>query len=188
MSIQSEALSLPDYSDVSDLMAVLALPMSISALHGQLCAFLCIGAENKGEAYLQTLIRQPKNEATRAAILALFHLFSVSQQQMVNSDFSFNLLLPDDSADIEERVYAFSEWCEGFVKGLDICDLAQITLDEEAEEAIGHIREFSEVDYETLDISEEDEKALMEISEYTRIAVLKLHTDFLAGKTPDTTH
>lgn len=188
MSIQSDSLSLPAYADFSETIAVLSLPMPASILHGQLCAFLCTGAIKEGEAYLQALMGQQKNEATRAAALALFQVFSVSQQQMLAGDFSFQLLLPEEHEELFERAQAFSEWCEGFVSGLNMVGINDIDFDEEAEEALEHIREFAELDCQSLEMEDEDEKALMEINEFTRIAVLKLHADFIAGHISDAAH
>lgn len=188
MSIQTASLSLPSYADFSDTVAILALPMPVSILHGQLCAFLCTGAIKKGEAYLQALMGQQKNEATRAAALALFQVFSVSQQQMYAQDFSFQLLLPEDHEELFERAQAFSEWCEGFIEGLNMVDINHIAIDEETHDALEHVREFAQLDCQSLEVEDEDEKALMEVHEYTRMTVLKLYADCIAGKTSETAH
>jgi yecA family protein len=186
--MQSNSLSLPTYTSFTNAIAILALPMPVSMLHGQLCAFLCTCATKKGEAYLQALMGQPKDEATRAAALALFQVFSVSQHQMIEGDFSFKLLLPEDEEELFERAQAFSEWCEGFVEGLNMVDISNFEMDEEAEEALTHIREFAALDCQSLEVDEEDEKALMEINEFTRVAVLKLHADFIADQKSETAH
>lgn len=188
MSNHPDSLSLPSYSSFSDSIAILSLPMPASTLHGQLCAFLCTGAIKKGEAYLQALMGHSKSEANRAAALALFQVFSVSQQQMLEGDYSFKLLLPEDHIELFERAQAFSEWCEGFIQGLTMIGISHFDYDEEAEEALGHIREFAELDCYSLEVEEEDEKALMEINEFTRIAVLKLHADFIAGQKSEAAH
>lgn len=51
--------------------------------------------------------------------------------------------------------------------------------EEESQDALQHLMEFAELDCETLEVGEEDERALMEVSEYTRMAVLRLHSDLV---------
>lgn len=178
MSASKKSLNLPDYQLANDTLSGLSLPISISELHGVLCGYICAGASSKGEDYLSALMLSKKNEVTRPAVLMLFDIFSISQQQITGFDFEFQLLLPGDDDDLRERAQAFSEWCEGFVQGLTISGIDFDAFDdEEAEESAQHIAEFSQLDYEGLKMSEDDEKALMEVHEYTRLAVLRIYGD-----------
>ena len=180
MSVENNPLHLPEYDHFVDTIAVLALEISGSELHGMMCGYLCAGADSQGEAYLRALLNNKKDEASRSALLSMFAVFSVSQQQISKFDFEFEMLLPDDHEPLIERAQAFSEWCEGFTQGLD---MAGVGLDqfyeEEAQEALQHIIEFAELDCDSLDVDEEDERALMEVSEYTRMAVIRLHGDLV---------
>lgn len=193
MSAEKAHLHLPNYDDFVELIAVLSLTISASELHGMMCGYLCAGADSQGEAYLRALSGNKKDDATRAATLAMFSIYTVSQQQINNFDFEFELLLPDDNQPLSERALAFSEWCEGFTQGLTMAgiDVDQF-YDEEAQEALQHLMEFAELDCDTLDIEEEDEKALMEVSEYARMAVIRLHGDLVMNERErdgsDTTH
>jgi uncharacterized protein YgfB (UPF0149 family) len=183
MSEENNPLHLPNYDGFADSIAVLALEISSSELHGMMCGYLCAGADSQGEAYLRALLNNKKDEASRSALLAMFAVFSVSQQQISNFDFEFELLLPDDNEPLIMRAQAFSEWCEGFTQGLD---MAGVGLDqfyeEEAQEALQHIIEFAELDCDSLDVDEQDESALMEVSEYTRMAVIRLHGDLVMNE------
>ncbi len=91
------------------------------------------------------------------------------------------MLLPEDErSTLVERAKAFSEWCEGFTQGLALAGVSSREIEEEeAQEALQHLTEFAELDYESLDVDEEDEHALMEVSEYTRMAVIRLHNDLM---------
>lgn len=194
MSYTNHSGRLPFYEDFEDSIAVFDLPISVSELHGVMCGYLCAGALHEGEMYLRALtVRQEKNSLTREAIRALFDVYDISRQQIVNLDFEFQLLLPDDDAILSIRAQAFSEWCEGFTQGMTLAGIDYNELeDDESQEALQHFFEFADLDCQELDITEEDEKALMEVSEYARIAVLRLSGDILAnksgGKPVDTTH
>lgn len=179
MSVDNRLIQLPAFNAFNDSIAALSLPISCSELHGLMCGYLCAGAFQEGEAWLRALMVNQKDEATRQAALAMFHVFALSQQQIVTLDFEFKLLLPDDDEPLIDRARAFSEWCEGFTQGLTVSGVDAESFDEEeVQDAFQHISEFAELDCDTLDIDEQDdEKALMEVSEYTRMAVLRLYSD-----------
>lgn len=194
MIMNHSALRLPDYQTLTDSMALLSLPLSGSQLHGIICGYLCAGAVSGAEHYLQALVLKHREAQQRQAMLVLFDVFAVSQQQISEFDFGFQLMLPDDHESLIVRAQAFSEWCEGFSNGLELAGIAAEQFhDQEAQEAVHHIEEFAKLDYDDLDIGETDEHALMEVSEYARIAVLRLHGDLLrqglqVSDTTGTTH
>ncbi|MGQ3890768.1 UPF0149 family protein [Legionella sp. CNM-4043-24] len=179
MSYESTSERLPPYQQFVANIAVLDLPQSASELHGLLCGYLCAGEFQKGEHYLRALITKDKNTGlVRTAASALFELYMLSKQQITTLDFSFALLLPDDTEPLAERARAFSDWCEGFTQGISLSGVGYEELDEdESRDALQHLFEFAELDYDSLDIDEDDEKALIEVSEYARMAVLRLSDD-----------
>ncbi|HGE4920333.1 TPA: UPF0149 family protein [Legionella pneumophila] len=180
MSLDNDSLHLPEYDDFVQSISVLALTMSGSELHGIMCGYLCAGADSQGEAYIRALLNNRKDEQSRNALLSLFSVFSISQQQINNFDFEFQMLLPDDDESLVIRAQAFSEWCEGFTQGLTIAGVGMEQFyEEESQDALQHLIEFAELDCESLEVGEEDERALMEVSEYTRMAVLRLHSDLV---------
>lgn len=194
MSAENNSTHLPAYQTFVDTISVLTLPISGSELHGVMCGYLCAGAPAEGEAYIRALImNNKKDESSRAAALAMFHVFSVSQQQLTNFDFEFQLLLPDEHESLISRAQAFSEWCEGFTQGMTMAGISYEQLQEdESQEALQHLLEFAQLDYEDLQVDEEDERALMEVSEYARMAVLRLYGDLLSSNedrgSPNTAH
>ncbi|WP_131781989.1 UPF0149 family protein [Legionella gresilensis] len=180
MSAETNLARLPIYQDFVNKIAILSLPISSSELHGIICGYLCAGAAEKAESYLQALTLQTKkDEFTRAAAMAIFDTYTATQQQIMNLDFTFQLLLPEEESPLIERAQAFSQWCEGFTQGITLSGINYELLDEEdSREALQHIVQFAQLDYDNVDVSEEDEKALVDISEYTRMAVLRLSEDF----------
>jgi uncharacterized protein YgfB (UPF0149 family) len=178
--MSSESLHLPEYDGFVESIASLMLHISASELHGLLCGYLCAGSTRQGEAYIRALLNNKKDTESRNALLSLFSLFSISQQQINNFDLGFALLLPADEEPLRDRAQAFSEWCEGFTQGLSLAGVDGDHLhDEEAQDALQHIVEFAELDCDSLDVDEEDEQALMEVTEYTRMAVIRLHGDIM---------
>ncbi len=178
-----DSLHLPEYEVFVQSITTLMLQISASELHGLLCGYLCAGADREGESYIRALLHNKKNTETREAILSLFSVFSISQQQISAYNLEFSLLLPKDDDPLRERAKAFSQWCDGFTQGLA---LAGVEVDhfyeEDAQEAFNHLIEFAELDCNSLDVDEEDERALMEVTEYTRMAVIRLHGDLMMNK------
>lgn len=177
------ANQLPSYQDFLDAINQLDLPISGSELHGMMCGYLVTGSTLAGENYIRALLTKKDETATRAAALMLFNTYAISQQQMLQMGFEFQLLLPDDQQPLIYRAQAFSEWCEGFTQGLTLSGLDYQRLeDEEMQEAIQHIIDFGQLDYESLRVDEEDERALMEVTEYTRAAVLHIHAGVMLSQ------
>ena len=168
---------LPDYETLSELLLPLELPISLSEIHGLLCGYLALGADSQAETYLRALLSSKKNTQSRTLTLALFELHAISQQQLAEFGFDFQMLLPNEEASLNERAQAFSDWCEGFSQAITLSGLAIDTLDDDTQNALQHITEFADLDHESLHVDEDDERALLDITEYTRMAVIQLYTE-----------
>ncbi len=88
MSAESTMYSL-NYNEFNDSIAVLSLPLSASELHGMMCGYLCAGADSQGETYLRALLNNKKDSESKSALLAMFKVFTISQQQINALDFEF---------------------------------------------------------------------------------------------------
>jgi uncharacterized protein len=176
--MQNDSLHLPLYQDVVDKIGEMHLPISCSELHGVLTGLLCAGALPEAESYVRSFII----EENTTAKLALFDIFTITRQQLSTFDFHFEMLLPGTHAEISERAQAFSEWCTGFLQGMNMADANIEDCDEETQEVLEHLKQFSELDYQTLDAEENNEKDLMELQEFAKIAVLRLYYEFSLPK------
>lgn len=183
MPTTNDSLHLPLYQTFVDSIATLALPFSGSELHGIICGFLSAGAAREGISYLGTLIPDLKDPATRPATVAIFELYTVTQQQIESLGFELQLLLIDEQETLERRAQSFSDWCEGFTQGIRMAGVDYNELeDEDTQDALQHITEFADMDFQSLQVEEEDERALTEITEYARMAVLHIHSDLQANR------
>lgn len=178
MVLNDGVMKLPDYLHFSQALAPLNLPISCSELHGVLCGYLAASGAREGESYLRAVLAKRDAGEIRQAKLALFDVYAISQQQLSNLGFEFELMLPNDDVFLATRAQAFSEWCEGFIQGVTVVgrDHPQLQT-EEVQEMLQHLSEFAQLDYEALRVSDEDERALIEVIEYTRMAVLSIHAE-----------
>ncbi len=184
-------LKLPAYCDFSQALASLDLPISCSELHGVLCGYLAADNQNAGDLYLRALLAHRESTDTQIAAIALSNVYNISQQQLSQLGFDFQLMLPADDTDLAAYARAFSEWCEGFTQGLTVAGINFDSLPNvTTREAIQHVTEFAQLDYDAVRVGDEDERALSEVIEYTRMAVLSIHADICAqhdGR-PNTQH
>jgi yecA family protein len=177
-----DSLQLPSCQSFSDSIASLALPFSSSELHGIMCGHLSAGAVREGIAFLGTLTPTINDPSARSAMLAIFEVYTVTQHQIESAGFEFQLLLPDDAESLSYRAESFSDWCEGFTQGIRMAGVDYDALeDEDTQDALQHITEFADLDYQSLQVEEADERALVEIEEYTRMAVLHIYNDLRTG-------
>ncbi|MCX7115118.1 MAG: UPF0149 family protein [Gammaproteobacteria bacterium] len=177
MNQNDAQISLPAYGELSSLVEPIDLPFSLSQLHGLLCGYICIGQPEQALTFLNTLLSSSPASIHAADKAALLSVFSISEHLITHLDFSFQLLLPDDGVALPERAKAFSEWCQGFLQGFHLPSSSKAQLNEDTQDLLFHLQEFSLLDYEQLAFTDDDELALTEVYEYTRLAVLHLKAD-----------
>ena len=116
--------------------------------------------------------------------MSLVNLFQIVFKQMATMSFDFHLLLPDDEQPLPKRAKSMSLWCHGFSDGFlqSGIDITELKTDE-ARDALYHITEVSQLDYDGLSIDETDEQSFMELYEYIRMAVLMIHTELTQATT-----
>lgn len=168
--------SLPSFSAVAEQIAALALAVDPSELHGSLVALRCghpMRSNWLAEAMSDDSVALPPDGS------ALALLDAVTVEQLGETDFGLELLLPDDDAPVSERGEALVAWCRGFLGGVGLAGI-EPKLGEEAREALGDVARIAESDV-SYDDPEADEEALAELEEFVRVAALLIHGDCLAA-------
>lgn len=91
---------------------------------------------------------------------------------------SFNMLLPDDSYALTERIHALSVWVSGFLEGLAMAQSGALNqVDDDLREILQDLVDISQLD-SRVESSESGEKEFFEVCEYVRIGVLNLYAEF----------
>jgi uncharacterized protein YgfB (UPF0149 family) len=158
--------------------ALLALP----ELHGGVSGALCAGGPAAAERWLDGLFadHDAGNLATMRGTLR--ELVQSTWLTLGGRELSFEPLLPDEDAPLEDQVQALALWCHGFLDGLgtNAPDLAKPGARTEGEgRAAGEVAEiladFAEIS--RAGVGEDDEAdrdqagfALAEIKEYARVS------------------
>ncbi len=120
----------------------------------------------------------PESVASHARELKdLDSWFTESVQTLNDPDMSFQLCLPDDSANFKERQFALADFCAGFNYGFGIGMAGKNNkkLPGDTQELLEDFQAIEGADPATGDQS--DENAFMELSEYVRVGVLLTHEE-----------
>lgn len=168
---------LPDWTDVAIAAERLSLATTPAELHGALCGWLSAGGENVPAWLARVMADDALPTPAQGDLLDC--LRSVSVSQLGDTDFGFQLLLPDDSVPVVERAGAMFDWCRAFLGGFGLA-VADKKLSEEGDEALADIANLASARIDEVD-PEGDEESLAEIEEYVRMAVLLLHADCTLG-------
>ncbi|WP_371373489.1 UPF0149 family protein [Thalassotalea aquiviva] len=155
-----------------------------SEIHGLLSGLVCAGYPFEDDAYLAVINDLFNNGEGLSKSLKGFikSLFGEIWQSIVDQDYSFQLLLPDDDESMEERGTALSSWVQGFNLGFGLEQKENKKLSEDISEIIKDFAEIANLSDE-LDEDEETEQAYFEILEYVRISSLLCFTEL--GKKPN---
>ena len=168
---------LPGWDDVAATADRLSLASTPAELHGALCGWLAGGGADVRDWPARVLVDAAL--PTPAVDDALDRLRSASVGQLSDTDFGFELLLPEAADQVAQRAAALFVWCRAFLGGFGLA-VGDKPLSEEGEEALGDIANLAAARIDDVD-PDSDEEPLTEIEEYVRMAVLLLHADCALG-------
>lgn len=168
---------LPNYSDLNDALEDATSDFQPAEAHGLLCGIICATPDERNADWGKILTNQ---QANPDALELLQQLYTSSTQQLGEFSFEFNLLLPDDDVDLNQRTESLGLWCQGFLTGLQQGDKNK-PLSEDAQDALKDITEIAQVNFGDIPSTDEDESAYADLVEYVRLAVLMIYHEYKAG-------
>jgi yecA family protein len=118
------------------------------------------------------------NVSQHKAIKLSGEMFEDTKKQLQDSNFGFELLLPEEDESLYSRVEALQQWCSGFILGVGMAGVKDYKkLPEDSREILADITEIGTVGEFDLENEEESEDAFSEISEYVRMGVLLINEE-----------
>ncbi|HLF67253.1 MAG TPA: UPF0149 family protein [Gammaproteobacteria bacterium] len=178
--------ALPTFATINQALTDSHIMINPSLLHGIWCGLIVGGQYCDPQDWLEIAVDEShtwKALDTQVQIL-LLQLAEQSVFMMAQSDFGFNLLLPADEEPLAERAYALSEWCIGFVEGIQNQQDQQTLLTGDGAQALADLTKISEMDFDPEE-SEDEETSYMELVEFIRVAVMLIHQNLLEGHHSD---
>lgn len=172
-----------DFEEIANHMLEQGVESSPSNVHGCLCGLLAAGASSEAEVCLEALDQALGLSVYGELAEQVMQLYSVTAAALLDDEFDFYPLLPDDEVDIVERTAAMAAWCKGFLAGFAHVSAgaskAPPTLSEDSSEILKDFAQISQAAIDEQDSEEELENSYMELVEYLRFAALNVFMDLV---------
>lgn len=178
-----EEVDVFDFEELANHLLEQGIEASPSHLHGCLCGLLAAGAPGQAEAGLALLSQALGINVHGELAGQVMQLYQVSATALIDEEFDFHPLLPDDDMDIAVRTAELSAWASAFLSGF-----AQVNQDQVSQDSSEILKDFAAIAQATVDEdAEEDEceASYMELVEYLRFASLNVFMDSRAQAVPD---
>jgi yecA family protein len=172
------------YDSVTALLERNNILTTAAEVQGMLCGMLGGGMPLECRDWMEPLadfIHQGE-DFSKEVQTTLNELYDSSCQQLLGSDFSLVLCLPEDSTPINERGQALLNWVQGFMLGFGLHQADLTGCSEDVKEALEDFAEIARMD-EEMPEDEESEQAFFEVMEYVRVTAMLCFNEL--GKSPE---
>lgn len=173
------------YQSIEDVLLSNGATIHTAEAHGMLAGMLCLDDRMGHEQWLDAVFGKAKAALHRDERALMFELCEATRRLLSEMDFSFELFLPDDDTALAERALALSEWCRGFLSGLNY-EAGGRVWPSDCDEVLRDLRAVCELDPEAA--GEDDENAYAEISEFVRVAAQLIHGELQQQPKPPRFH
>lgn len=167
-----------DYDLITDALVHTNLEITAAQLHGKYCGMVCLGLQPVSEKNLTAKLTNANDPESKYYVNQIDSLYKISSKQIAETDFSFELLLPDDSAGITSRMVALKEWCYGFMSVIQEQAYLLARESQELLEIIDVLSEIGTVDVLSFETNEQNEKDFFNLIEFIRISILMVYNEF----------
>lgn len=153
--------------------------------HGVLCGLLCTPSGVDETRWLKEILGGAEvDDAFREEYHAvLLSTYAETVRQWDAEDCVFSPLLPEDSEPLARRTRALGAWCQGFLFGLGVGRITELTrLPADCREIIMDLVAIARVSVE-MEASEATEAAYAELVEYLRVGVMLMNEELNTGIT-----
>ena len=182
-----------DFNDIAEGFVLANLPGSPSELHGMLCGRISGGKLCDEDELVGLTAELLDEERERVEDMGdmLPDLYEFTRQQICQDGFDFKPILPEDELELNQRLEALGDWCQGYLFGLGNSGVSGETdLAEDIADALRDLAAISQIGMLEEEEDEEDEVSYTELVEYVRVAVLLVYAELGAerSQTPRTLH
>lgn len=170
-----------DFDGLDAIMHKAGIEMMPAEAHGILCGLCCQPEQPLIDNWLSEVLHGAdlNNVLVQEASTALTELYDATLEQINSGEFTLDLLLPDDETELDQRILALSEWCQGFYMGISMLGLLEDTqqLPDDSREFVDDVIEISRADQYRHSESETDEASFAEVVEYLRVGAMLMITE-----------
>ena len=172
------------FDDFADMFVELGAFGTPSELHGLLAGQLAAGVRADAEAWLAIVVahldvQEVEDDDDKAELVVLY---DVVLEQLMAADFGFQLLLPEDDAELAGRTESLGAWCSGFLSGFGLgFDRSKQKLSSEITDSMEDLANIAQVSFDTDNEGQEGNSAevsYIELVEYVRLAAMMMFAEF----------
>lgn len=173
MTQSSSQHSKLDFASVQANITTESVTVHASEIHGVLSGLICAGFSFEDQSYLVMLNDLFNNgEDFPVSVKTIIkQMFSELWTDILDDDYSFQLMLPDDDDSLVERGHALGVWVQGFNLGFGLQQKDTPVTSAEITEVLTDFADIANLSDE-MEEDEDSEQAYFEISEYVRISAL----------------
>lgn len=173
MTQSSSQHSKLDFASVQANITTESVTVHASEIHGVLSGLICAGFSFEDQSYLVMLNDLFNNgEDFPVSVKTIIkQMFSELWTDILDDDYSFQLMLPDDDDSLVERGHALGAWVQGFNLGFGLQQKDTPVTSAEVTEVLTDFADIANLSDE-MEEDEDSEQAYFEISEYVRISAL----------------
>jgi uncharacterized protein YgfB (UPF0149 family) len=159
-----------DYADVGQ------HPVEV---HGALVGLICGGVKQENFAWLTPLVELMNDGQPLEANLQklISELYQDTVTRLVDFEFGFTLLLPEEEVPLSERVEALALWTQSFLTGIAIIQPQLAKASSDVREVIKDLADIAQVEFDVGD-DEESEVAYVELQEFVRMSAILCYSEF----------
>lgn len=112
---------LPDFLVLEQALERINSDHTASEVQGMACGMLAVNRETRLATWLKQVLPKGADSQdvyVQEAAKMLTQLFEHAKNSLNSNDLAFNILLPPDEFDLDERVYCLQQWCQGVAFGV----------------------------------------------------------------------
>ena len=112
---------LPDFLTLEQMLERINADHTVSEVQGMACGMLALNREIRLAQWLKQVLppkADPQDFYVQEAAKLLQHIFDHAKTTLNDNSLNFEILLPPDEFDIDERVYSLQQWCQGVAFGV----------------------------------------------------------------------
>jgi len=171
--------------DVARALAAGGSAVHAAEAHGCLCGAFCARRNYLPTEWLEELMPDPDTGSVTDVIAGpLGALYVQSRAVLADGALEFTPLLPDDDAELQQRVESLAAWCLGFLYGLGVAGtIPNKALGGDVREFLTDLAELSRAGGVGATPAEAEEEAYAELVEYLRVGVQLVYDELEVART-----
>jgi uncharacterized protein YgfB (UPF0149 family) len=178
----------PDYLKLAQQFISHDLQASPAEIHGLMSGLLA-GGMPQSDLSWQAHIHELFNNGAALPVALNSQLAALLESiytALKDPDFSFNPLLPEDDAPLDERAEAMAQWVQNFVVGFALVCQELSKAPEDIQELLSDFNTISQLSMEFESAEDEsNEQAYFEVLEYLRIGAMACFNHFCLREAQD---